>query len=244
MIEIKLNVQTVKIDDVIPNDYNVNEMDGAMTEALSNTLGRYGQVSEVIVREKNGKLEIVDGEHRWRDLKDKKGERFIEVNNLGVLSDDDAKVLGLALNELRGTNDLAKMVDIVMALRTSSAWGGIRSALPLSDKDLEGLISFGEGLDGEGGIPFDDLVTGMGFKAPPADEELADRQNWTDVKVAIPLNMKEEIGRGFEDLRERFSINLVDEAQGRGEAFAKMVEEAYANLRLSASCHFGVSRTR
>jgi len=228
VIQIKVNLQTVPIERVRNNTWNPNFLNEGMKEKLSGAINRYGMVSEIIVREvAGGFYEIVDGEHRWLELK-KKEVRVITVNNLGDISDDAAKLLGEALNQLRGTPDMAQMAVVIMQLQVSPDWETIRRILPLDDKQLEGITSFSNKLEADDGIPFGDLVTGEGVKDSSGQGDVVGRHLWTDFKVAVPLDMKDGVVQGVKKLETELEIDLGDEALDRGALFTRLVDEEYA----------------
>lgn len=167
----RINEQIVDISRLVPNPWNNNEQTDFMQQKLGNSLERYGQVAEVLVREKpDGSLEIIDGEHRWKELA-AKGETQALVNNLGDVSEDDARLLTLVMNELRGNRNPSKLSRLLKSLQDSAEWSGITEVLPFTDIELENIMLIA---DDAPKLPKE--KTGEGEGKPKA---------WVDIKIAV-----------------------------------------------------------
>ncbi len=105
MTELRGKILKVPISKVVENNYNYNKMTDEMFEKQIASIARNGFIGVTIVREieQGGKpfYEIIDGAHRYRAMKSS-GEKFIRVNNLGEISDSEAKRLTITLQEIRG----------------------------------------------------------------------------------------------------------------------------------------------
>lgn len=109
----KLGEQRVPIDVVEPNDWNMNRMDPQMYEktklVISETLDEAGRIPPIVVRphpRNPKKLQIVDGEHRWRIVQDLD---YAEIDVVVMkLSDKRAMSMTSELNYNRGTPDPEK----------------------------------------------------------------------------------------------------------------------------------------
>jgi len=118
--------QWVKIDRLVPHPENANEMTPEMMAKLRQNIDETGNVPPVIVRSlensveytdlfEHDKLQILDGEHRWKDRVDA-GAKEIEVRIWPNISDEKAKILLLTLNRLQGKDNRAKRNKLIRDL--------------------------------------------------------------------------------------------------------------------------------
>ena len=171
--DMRIKEEIVDLARLVPNPWNHNEQTEFMQQKLGKSLEAYGQVAEIIVREKpDGKLEIIDGEHRYKELLAKKAGRVL-VNNLGPVSEDDARLLTAVMNELRGDRNPTKLSRLLNSLKTSAAdWTELTDVLPFTAIEMENLLSLAGDLPKAPKEPAD----GDGEKKPTA---------WVDVKLMI-----------------------------------------------------------
>lgn len=106
----------VDVDLVVPNTWNMNKVAPEVFRKLKlnieETLDRSGTIPPILVRPHPTKLtmlEIIDGEHRWRVIKEL-GYAEIDVHTFPC-EDRDAMVLTANLNYLRGEADPEKYPD-------------------------------------------------------------------------------------------------------------------------------------
>lgn len=135
----------VDIDRVQPNPWNPNKMEPALyaklITGLKRTLEETGKLPPIIVRPNKGKgvYEIIDGEHRWRALKELK-ETKIRVVSFEC-TDQLARMLTINLNYLRGTADdeqLGKNVMDLIELGCSTV--DLAEILPYSEYDIATMV--------------------------------------------------------------------------------------------------------
>lgn len=143
----ELEVLTVPIDDVIPNEWNPNRMDERTYEAARESIREYGFIDPVTVRPhplQKGKWEILDGEHRHRGAKDE-GYDEVKIANVGEMSDVAAKKLTIIFNETRGEADLTLLGILVAGLNDALEESRelLRLGLPYSDAEIENLLAIG-----------------------------------------------------------------------------------------------------
>ncbi len=141
MIDITTQQQIISISNILPNNWNPNEMDEQTYKAEKESLERYGVIAPIIVRPKENKYEIVDGEHRHK-VCEELGYTDIPCVIIKNLSDEDAKKLTIILNETKGTNDKIELGKLLKDLKTSFG-DDLKTGLPLSDNDITELIELG-----------------------------------------------------------------------------------------------------
>ena len=105
---IELPVEKLK-----PNPWNVNFLTEDARSRLRSEMARYGlrAVEPLIVREKNGCFEIVNGEQRWRIAKEL-GWKTLPVV-IKEFTDEEVRELCLSYNVLRGHADWFKLAEIM-----------------------------------------------------------------------------------------------------------------------------------
>jgi ParB-like chromosome segregation protein Spo0J len=123
-----------------PNAWNSNRVGPEMEKRLRASILEFGLYKPIIVRQgTDGTLEILGGEHRWRVASDM-GYKTVPVVNLGAMSDEDAKLLGLADNGQYGEDDSALLTQILKDIGQDR----VNEFLPYSDGDLAGMFAVSE----------------------------------------------------------------------------------------------------
>lgn len=134
---------TVNMDQVEPNDYNFNVMTTTLLAKEKESINRFGVVKVPLVWEpRTGLYVIIDGEHRWRVLKDA-GEETIMVRNLGKVKEKEAKQLTILLNEIRGEPDYGKLTALFGSL-SDIPTEHISSLLPWSVEEITAMVDSAE----------------------------------------------------------------------------------------------------
>lgn len=87
------------------------------------------------------KLQIIDGEHRWRGAK-KLFMAQVPIVNVGRMSDAQAKVLGDVLNNLKGQNDPLRWQAMVEKVRIEEP--ELLKFLPYTDSEIEARLRSSE----------------------------------------------------------------------------------------------------
>ena len=147
----------LKKSDITPNDYNPNKTSERQQKAINESLDKYGQLLEIVVRpdpNNKGKYLIVDGEHRYHELDDE-----VYCNVVHGLSDADAKKLTVIFNETRGQADKVELAQLLASL--DDDLDDLIVGLPYEQDELAELVKmadvdwdeFGDDgdLDGDGG---------------------------------------------------------------------------------------------
>lgn len=130
-VEFPTKKVVVPIDNVIPNRWNPNVQSDFMFEKGKKAVLEFGFLGAILVRETAGVYEIIDGEHRWRYLKEL-GSKECPVETLGEISDNAAKTLTILMNRLRGEDDIEKRSAILNELSK-----GQLSLLPFTEEEIE-----------------------------------------------------------------------------------------------------------
>ena len=149
-------IRMVNLEKIHPNVFNYNRQTNFIFEKQKESIRKYGFIEPIVCRDdsdKEGFLEIVNGEHRYLALIEmfkadetvyldmahtvqlKKGH--IPVHNLGGISRSDAQQLCIALNEIKGKPDNDVLADNIAELRKMEI---DLSALPYTETELESYI--------------------------------------------------------------------------------------------------------
>lgn len=121
----------VRIEDIVPNKWNPNVQDEQLFKKEIESIKAHGFLDPILVREKDEIYEIVDGEHRYKACKELDYEEII-IESLGEISDGEAKVLTIKLNNLRGQDDILKRAAILKQLSE-----GQLQLLPFNKEEME-----------------------------------------------------------------------------------------------------------
>ena len=90
----------------------------------------------VLVREiEVDTYEIIDGEHKWKGAKEL-GYTEILIANLGKVEDSLAKTLTIAMNNIRGQDDILKRAELLKQIKESNQ-PDLFGLLPMQEKELE-----------------------------------------------------------------------------------------------------------
>ena len=96
-----LQVINLPIDEVLPDPANPNELPDDMLDTLKQDVRERGFVQPIIVRPlKEGGWMLIDGEHRWRVLRELGYEMVPAV--IEDVGEDDARLRNITMNRLRG----------------------------------------------------------------------------------------------------------------------------------------------
>lgn len=121
----------VPIHHICQNPWNPNVQSEKMFSKGIASVKEFGLMGSILVREHVGLYEILDGEHRWRYAKEL-GYTEMDVDSLGEISDDRAKILTVLLNNLRGKDDIEKRAAIYESLNA-----GQLQLLPFTEEEIE-----------------------------------------------------------------------------------------------------------
>ncbi|MBQ2652619.1 MAG: hypothetical protein IJF83_03610 [Methanobrevibacter sp.] len=219
-----IELEKIKITDLIPSDYNPRIMPENEATKLKNSLETFGLVDPIVINLKNN--HIIGGHQRFDVLIDQHLEDnkiFDELNlirlgdigwvftdtDLTVESEDHEKALNLSLNKISGEWDTEKLFVIL-------------EELEVNDFDL-GLTGF-DGFDEE--VELKGLLDKMEFREPNSKNSHENSENETGDD---DFEDEDNTGLGFYEI-----TLLFDSEEEMTEAFDKLVDEGY-NCRMSDS---------
>lgn len=110
-----MRLEKIDIEKLEPNPWNPNEMTEEMLSNLSLEIKRVGYLQPILVRpHKEGKYQIIDGEHRWIAMK-RSGAKEMECVVV-ELDDTTARTVTLNMAKLRGETNLLKYAQVIRDL--------------------------------------------------------------------------------------------------------------------------------
>ncbi len=157
-----------------------------------------------MVREVDGGLEIIDGEHRWIAANQLKFEK-VPVHNIGKVDDATAKKLTIILNEVKGKPDDNLLAGLLLELSKTIALPDLSKELPYSEEELKHMIA-------NNNVDWSAIEAGL----KPLDQ---DEEGWKTFSIRLPEavhdNLTEQIKRFkricFQDQKD-VADNLIFEA--------------------------------
>jgi len=145
----------IDIGDLRPNPWNPNQQSPFIQKKMARSLRRFGVIRELLVREVGPGLaagegyapvagyEVIDGEHRLGELRGGKVAR-VEVRNLGVVPDHEAKELTVVLNEIRGNPNPRKLSELLYTLEQAGLKPEYHDVAPYTEAELDALLKVRE----------------------------------------------------------------------------------------------------
>lgn len=193
-----METQEIELKSIHPNKYNPNAMQDSTLEHLKRSIERDGFLQPIVLREdpeNTGQYLIIDGEHRHKVMGEL-GQKTISALVIDV-SEDDAMVLTINLNRIRGVMSATRIAEIVQDLGERFTPDELEDYLGY---DAEELQSFSELLDlQENDIQnFSNTETGEDTEAENLLAELDNEQQGIDQKtetfsIAVSKAQKESI---------------------------------------------------
>lgn len=139
-----LEIVDLPVGEIDPNPWNPNKQSEKVARAERESIQRFGFIDPVTVRphpEQEGRWQIIDGEHRWREASSL-GHTTIPAVVL-PLGEAEARKLTVVLNETRGEADVVLLGALLADLKRLDE-DSFADALPYTDGELEHLLSLGD----------------------------------------------------------------------------------------------------
>lgn len=216
MHENKLKISEVKPELLQPNPWNTNFVDPENEERLDNAIDRLGMFKPILVRElDDGTLEILGGQHR-AEAAQRKGFDTVPVVNLGKISDNKAKEIGLADNGRYGNDDALMLANLLQSLGTHD---DISSFLPYSDGELTSIFDTTSIDIDELDLPDDDEEIVTLPKSKPQTRQL--------MRFKVPIEDADEVTNQLEMIMKRQGFTESDSLTNAGDALVLILKDYY-----------------
>jgi ParB family transcriptional regulator, chromosome partitioning protein len=122
--------------------WNVNQVDEAMMQRLRVSIGKYGLVQNLVVRQVAGGYEVLSGNHRLKLL------RELNVKNVPCaivdMNDAQARLLAQALNHVHGDDDLGLRAELIREVMNVLPEDEVLAILPDTMDGLKRMASMGQ----------------------------------------------------------------------------------------------------
>lgn len=147
MAEEKIYSEIIMIDPlkVNPNSYNPNLMTDEQFNSLVADFQENGWIGQpvIVAKKKNGKLEIIDGFHRWKAGM-ALGFTKIPVTIFEPKDDDHQKIVTIAMNSKRGEMSPLKLSKLVTELSQKYSMQELSTKLGFSMGDLKDQLALNQ----------------------------------------------------------------------------------------------------
>jgi ParB-like chromosome segregation protein Spo0J len=140
-----VQVELIPASAIEPNDWNPNRMTPFIRDKTIESIRTYGFIDPLTVwpDPDSGRYVIIDGEHRFDIGVDDFGMDLFPSMVVEGLSRDDAKKLTVALNELHGQADPAKLGELLGDLLTDMDMDELLVGLPFTAEIVSSLLDGG-----------------------------------------------------------------------------------------------------
>jgi len=210
-MKIRVEIKNVPIQSIKPNPWNPNKQSEHVFEKEIKSIKKFGYLDPILVRKKKDGYEIIDGEHRWKAAKEI-GTLEIPVNDLGEVSDLDAKQLTILMNEIRGKSETGLLSDLMKELEASLGMGGLLDVMPFTEMEIAGLVNIG-------GIDFDSLS-----RDPEELSKSPSHKESSDEFRSLTFNLPEGVADQLEAQIDRFKKALYPDEDRDGVSYVLPLE--------------------
>ena len=129
-----MDITPIKIDQIIPNDYNPNIVQEEVLAKLRQEIAQKGVCVPIIVRKGDNGYCIVDGEHRWRICRDLGWQEMPCI--VQDFNDTEAKIKTLQLNYMRGYAVPVKLASLIHDLSKEIKLEDLAKRLPYEEPQM------------------------------------------------------------------------------------------------------------
>lgn len=211
----KVHYLQIPLEQLKPNPWNPQTMTDADEARLENSIQKWGQVENLVVRKLEDKdtYQIIGGEHRWK-LLIRQNEKFAVCAVVEGLNDEDAMLMSEVLNTLKGQPDSKKYQQFFKALVPKIPIPTLVSYIPKTEETIKNIIvgimeqvNNVTGNKNTGGSPSDDgltiklkfeFTTDQGAVIAQALQKAAIESNISDFKSSrVKGNLLEKIAADY-----------------------------------------------
>lgn len=194
-------VKKVDIEKIVPNSWNPKPADPPEMEYIKKSLQQNGYATPILVREKMGGYEVIDGQHRLLAAKEL-GYKELYIYDAGDVSDEEAKAMTIWMQTQIEFSE-EELAPLVMELND------LKIDLPYNELEIEG---------------FRNLAT-FDFNEAYKDQDpvnTSDEKNENILTVKLTSEQFEIVSKSIEKTKSEYRVS-------EGEAL-KMICEAAVSL--------------
>lgn len=210
-----LKIDEIPVGDLSPNPWNTNIVTPENELKIEASLKRFGMFRPIVVRTlSDGTKEILGGEHRWGVAK-KLGYKTIPVIDLGNISDQKAKEIGLVDNGRYGEDDTLALSDLLKDIGNEEE---LTSFLPYSGDELESIFAASS-------IALDDLDIPEDDGRTPELPAIKGAQTHQIMRFKVPIEDSEFIQKLVESTMKHQNFTDDDSMTNAGNALVHLLKE-------------------
>lgn len=169
----RLSIEYVSAAVLTPNDYNPNRQNEHEFTMLKSSILEDGFTDPVKVVDRDGLTVIVDGEHRWRAVRELAEEGKLPDDVLAIvrlpMGEAQAKIATLRHNRARGSEDIQLATDVLRDLEQLGALDWAADSLDMSDAELQRLLDDIPAAEALAGEEFSEAWAPAGAKTTDGD---------------------------------------------------------------------------
>lgn len=201
------NILFMQPEKLQENPWNTNQVDQCNMDKLRKSIQTFGFNSAILVRElPNDVFEIIGGAHRVRVAKEI-GIKEVPVLSIGIVSDTDAKKIGLADNSRYGQDDVFELATLLKDLDVAE----LCDILPMDEFDFKKIMAMDE-------IDLDVLDASIGQEFSVKEECTESTPTYEILKFKFKPKDAEKIKTHIEKIIKDKKINGRDELLIAGDA--------------------------
>lgn len=214
----KIEYLNVAVTELRKNPWNTNKVSPENELKIRESLSRNGMFKPIVVREVEGVpgFEILGGEHRWEQAIEL-GESEVPVANLGIISEKQAKEIGLIDNARYGSDDTLGLADLLKEIGDVPE---LQSFLPYGQADIDAIFNASV-------IALDDLEIDESFEKTPETEEEAPlpkvAKTHAQMRFKVPIADAERITALIAKTQKDFGYTTEDELTNAGDALIHLL---------------------
>lgn len=214
-------MNTLEVDPrtLVPNPWNSNRVSEDNMAKLKRSLTDLGFAGAVVVRElDNGELQILSGAHRTQAAIEL-GFKTVPVVNVGDISDEQAKKIGLVTNHRFGNDDVIQLAKIIEEIGESS--DDLVNFMPVSTADIDAVLNMVD-------IDLENFDIDLDDEDDDHDaEDISGKERPTKthevIKFRLTMADAEAVRQRIERTIRREGFNDNDEMTNAGDALAHLL---------------------
>ncbi len=202
-----------------PNPWNSNRVTSENKRKLEKSIGRLGNFKPILVRElDNGELQIVGGENR-RDAELKRGAKTVPILNLGKISDERAKEIGLVDNERYGEDDANALQKLLNELESSHE---LVDFMPITEDEFDSFWSK------DSSINLDDLDLDDDDELPTElPTPVSSAPTHRVVRFKMPITDSEKLSELIDKVQKSNGFTTSDALTNAGDALVHILKDIW-----------------
>lgn len=198
------------------NPWNTNKVSLENEEKLDKSVKEYGLFKPILCRTVNGELEIIGGEHRVESAI-RNGFTEIPIINLGNMSDDKAKKMGLIDNGRYGADDFGELQELINSLESPDS---LFEVLPYSMEDFDTIFKASE-------IDLNNIPSFDEEESPKIEldknTQVPKVETHAVVKFKIPLEKLQDLDKKIKDTENYLGFEYGDPLINSGNALIHLL---------------------